>query len=150
MNIGSPSQQTSGKGGKLHSDKNQMTQIRQFIKGILTDIEKENIRTFVIEMPSPEGATAVALLYTSYLRDQTMAEIEHKEFRLLGKVVRKIEEGSEETIDLLRGTGLGGIGKSMLDNLLVSFNQMEGVNLPEVKAEIHGPALDIIPIAVFV
>jgi hypothetical protein len=150
MNIGSQSQQTSGKGGKPHSDTSQMTQIRKFMQGILTDIEKETIRTFVIEMRSPKGATAVALLYMSYLRDQTMAEIDHKEFRLLGKVVRKIEEGSEDTIDLLRGTGLGGIGKSSLDNLLVKFNQMEGVNLPEVKTEIHGPALEIIPIAVFV
>ncbi|MFN3331941.1 MAG: hypothetical protein ACK47M_05465 [Caldilinea sp.] len=38
-----------------------------------------------------------------------MAEIGYKEYRLLGKVVRKIEEDSEETIDLLRGTGLGGV-----------------------------------------
>ena len=124
--------------------------MRQFIKGILTDIEREKIRTFVIEMPSPEGATAVTLLYTNYLRDQTMTEIAHKELRVLGKVVRKIENDSEETIDLLRGTGLGGIGKSALDNLLTSFNQMEDMNLPLVKVDVQGPALDVIPIAVFV
>jgi hypothetical protein len=92
----------------VQNDKSQMTQIRQFMKGVLSDIEKENIRTFVIDMLSPKGGSAVVLLYTNYLRDQTMTEIEHKEYRLLGKVVRKIEEGSDETIDLLRGTGLGG------------------------------------------
>jgi hypothetical protein len=150
FDIGSSGQQTGGKGGKKSSDKNQMTQIRQFIKGILADIEKENIRTFVIDMQSPQGGSAVVLLYTNYLRDQTMTEIEHKEFRLLGKVVRKIEEDSEETIDLLRGTGLGGIGKDTLDTLLVSFNQIEGMNLPEVKTDVRGPALEIVPIAIFV
>jgi hypothetical protein len=150
LDTGSSDQHTGGKGGKKSSDKNQMTQIRQFIKGILADIEKENIRTFVIDMQSSKGGSAVVLLYTNYLRDQTMTEIEHKEYRLLGKVVRKIEEDSEETIDLLRGTGLGGIGKDTLDTLLVSFNQLEGMNLPEVKTEVRGPALEIVPIAIFV
>lgn len=150
FSIGSTNPPTSKKGSKKTNDKSQMTQIRQFIKGILTDIEKENIRTFVIDMQSPEGGSAVVLLYTNYLRDQTMTEIEHKEYRLLGKVVRKIEEDSDETIDLLRGTGLGGIGKDTLDNLLESFNQLEGMNLPEVKTEVGGPALEIVPIAIFV
>jgi len=150
MNFGSSSQQTGGKGGKAQSNKSQMTQMRQFMGGILSDIEKENIRTFVIDMQSPKGCSAVALLYTNYLRDQTMTEIEHKEYRLLGKVVRKIEEGSDETIDLLRGTGLGGIRKDMLDKFLRLFNQIEGMNLPEVKTEVNGPALEIVPIAVFI
>lgn len=150
LDIGSSGQQSSGKGGKKSSDKSQMAQIRQFMRGILADIEKENIRTFVIDMQSPQGGSAVVLLYTNYLRDQTMTEIEHKEYRLLGKVVRKIEEDSEETIDLLRGTGLGGIGKDKLDTLLVAFNQLEGMNLPEVKTEVRGPSLEIVPIAVFV
>jgi hypothetical protein len=150
VNLSTSGQQTSGKGGKASPEKNQMVQMRQFVKGILADIEKGNIRTFVIDMLSPKGSSAVALLYTNYLRDQTMAEIEHKEFRILGKVVRKIEENSEETIDLLRGTGLGGIGKDVLDKLLEAFNQLEGMNLPKVKAEAFGPALEIVPIAIFV
>jgi hypothetical protein len=79
-----------------------------------------------------------------------MTEISHKEFRILGKVVRIIAEDSEESIDLLRGTGLGGIGKNTLDTLMVSINQLEGMNLPEVKTEIRGPALEIVPIAIYV
>jgi hypothetical protein len=146
INIG----QVNGKIGKAQNDKNQMIQMRQFIKGILSDIEKENIRTFIIDMQSPKGGSAVALLYTNYLRDQTMTEIEHKEYRLLGKVVRKIEEDSGETIDLLRGTGLGGVGKDTLENLLKSFNKLDGMNLPKVKTEITGPALEIVPIAIFI
>jgi hypothetical protein len=150
FNVGASNQQTNIKGSKKTNDKNQMTQISHFIKGILADIEKENIRTFVIDMQSPQGRSAVVLLFTNYLRDQTMTEISHKEFRILGKVVRIIAEDSEESIDLLRGTGLGGIGKNTLDTLMVSINQLEGMNLPEVKTEIRGPALEIVPIAIYV
>lgn len=75
---------------------------------------------------------------------------EVKEYRLLGKVVRKIEEGSQETIDLLRGTGLGGVGQEALEELWGTLNQMEGMNLPEVRSEIGGRALEVVPIAIFV
>jgi hypothetical protein len=102
-------------------------------------------------MTHPNQFTTAVLLFTDYLRDQTMTEIAHKEYRLLGKAVRKIEKESEESIDLLRGTGLGGIDKDTLQELLWgAFSQMEKMNLPEMKTEIEGPALEVVPIAVFV
>jgi len=145
------SKRPSAKRGKnSQSDWKQMKQIRQFLKGILSDIERENMRTFVIDSTGPGQFPTVVLLFTDYLRDQTMTEIGHKEYCLLGKVVRKIEGGPEEAIDLLRGTGLGGIGKETLDELWNAFNQMEEMNLPQVKSEIGGPALEVVPIAIFI
>ncbi|MBC7078813.1 MAG: hypothetical protein H5T92_11005, partial [Synergistales bacterium] len=129
-------------------DKKQMGQFRQFLKGLLEDIEKKNTRTFVIDAPEPSQFTTVVLLFTDYLRDQTMAEISYKEYRLLGKVVRKID--SEKTIDLLRGTGLGGVGRETLKQLWNAFNQMEQMNIPQLKSEISGPALEVVPIAIFI
>ena len=120
------------------------------MKGIISDIDKDNVRTFVVDIQSPENYRAVALIYTDYLRDQTMTEIEHKEYRLLGKVVRKIEEDSGESIDLLRGTGLGGIDRDMIGTLFSAFNQIDNMDLPEVKPDVFGPALEIVPIAIFV
>jgi hypothetical protein len=146
-----PSGQSSGSQRKgSQGDKKQMRQFRQFLQGILTDIEKKNTRTFVIDATGPNQFSTVVLLFTDYLRDQTMAEIGYKEYRLLGKVVRKIEQDSEETIDLLRGTGLGGVGREALEQLWNAFNQMEQMNLPQVKSEISGPALEVVPIAIFI
>jgi len=146
-----PSGQSSGSQRKgSQGDKKQMRQFRQFLQGILTDIEKKNTRTFVIDATGPNRFSTVVLLFTDYLRDQTMAEIGYKEYRLLGKVVRKIEQDSEETIDLLRGTGLGGVGREALEQLWNAFNQMEQMNLPQVKSEISGPALEVVPIAIFI
>lgn len=135
---------------KSLDDKKQMRQIRQFIQGILTDIEKENTRIFVLNADSQKSLSTVVLLFVDYLRDQTMAEISHREYRLLGKVVRKVERDAGDAIDLLRGTGLGGVGKDTLDQMLGGFNKMEGMNLPQVKSVIDGPAIEVVPIAIYV
>ena len=132
------------------TDTSQLNQIQGLIQNILTDIEREQIRTFVVDLPLATSHKAIALLFVDYLRDKTMVEISHREYRLFGKVVRKLDSDTEESIDLLRGTGLGGIGKEPLQQLVGAFDQMEGMNLPEVSTEIAGPALEIVPIAVFV
>ena len=134
---------------KAQAQAKQMEEIRKFLKGISSDIQAENIRAFVLESSSP-AFKSVVLLYLNYLRDQTMTEISYKEYHLLGKVVRKIEADSADTVDLLLGTGLGGIGKDTLQELVGMFGQMPGMNLPEVETEISGPALEIVPIAIYV
>jgi len=146
-----PSGQSSGSQKKgSQDDKRQIRQVRQFFQGILADIEKKNTRTFAIDAIGPSQFPTAVLLFTDYLRDQTMAEISYKEYRLLDKVVRKIEQDSEETIDLLRGTGLGGVRREVLEQLWTTFNQMEQMNLPQVQSEIVGPALEVVPIAIFI
>jgi hypothetical protein len=141
-------------GSKVERKKNQLDQkqtgqFEKFIKGILSDLEKGNIRIFVIDLVQLPMYRAVVSLFSEYLRDPTMAEITHKEYRLLGKVVRKVAK-DEEGIDLLRGTGMGGIGKQALDQIVTTFGQADGMNLPKVETAINGPALEIVPIAIFV
>jgi hypothetical protein len=117
---------------------------------LLSDIEKENTRVFVVDAAEKEGPSTVVLLFTDYLRDRTMAEISHKEYWLLGKVVRKIESASDDPIDLLRGTGLGGVGRETLEPLLGALSTMDKMNLPQVSPEVLGPALEVVPIAIYV
>ena len=100
------------------------------------------------------GYKIIALLCTDYLRDQTMLELSYKEYRLLGKVVHKLEDESTATIDLLRGTGFGGMGKTVLHQFIGAFKELEGtMNIPKVDLEtieIPAPVLEIVPIAIFV
>jgi hypothetical protein len=128
----------------------QLSQVRRFLKDVLADIQREKVRTFVVDLGYPPSHRAVALLFSDYLRDQTMSEISHKEYRLLGKVVRKLDSDSPERIELLRGTGLGGFSKSVIDSIIAGLGSAEGMNLPEVQVDIAGPALEMVPIAVFV
>lgn len=143
------SSQSPGKKG-AQDEKKQMKLFRQFLQGILADIEAKNTRIFVIDAAGPNQFQVVVLLFADYLRDRTMAEIAYKEYRLLGKVVRKIEQGSDETIDLLRGTALGGVGKESLEQLWNALNQMEQMNLPQVRSEIGGPSLEVVPVAIYI
>jgi hypothetical protein len=136
--------------GKAQSEVKQMRQIRDFFAGVLKDIEAENVRKFVVDAKGIQGLRLVILLFLDYLRDKSMSEISFKEFRLIGKVVRKVEPNSNDSIDLLSGTGLGGIGKDTLANLFLVFSQIEGMSLPEIETDISGPALEIVPIAIYV
>jgi len=42
------------------------------------------------------------------------------------------------------------MGKETIQQLVGVFNEQKQMRLPEVKTEISGPALEIVPIAVFV
>lgn len=135
---------------KAKSQAAQIDQFRKFLTGIIDDIEEENVRSFVIDSADTQKFTAVALLFLEYLRDKTMTELSNKEYHMLGKVVRKLEEDSEEPIDLLLGTALGGIGEDTVEQLVNVFADTPGMNLPTIQTKITGPALEIVPIAIFV
>ncbi len=139
-----------GTGKTAYDTNKQMRDYRRFLQGVLADIDKESLKTFVVEPSGPEGFSTVVLLSCDYLRHKTLAEIVHKEYRLLGKVVRVIGPDSEEVIDLLRGTGMGGVGRDLVNEFVQAINTAEGVTLPPVRVEISGPALEVVPIAVFI
>ena len=105
----------------------------------------------VVETTDGSGYRVVTSIFVEYLRDSTMTELAYREFRLLGKVVRHLPSSSE-SIDLLRGTALGGVAEATLGELLQGFKeaQMAGLNLPAIETRIDGPALEVLPIAIFV
>lgn len=141
-----PGTQQTAKGGSAQA--REIKQMRQFFQGILADLDREDLKLLVIDLPSPTHK-AVATIFTEYLRDKSMAELAHREYRVLAKIVRKIEDPNE-SIELLRGTALLGMGNDMLDELLGAFTELPDMNLPTVAVRVTGPALEIVPIAIFV
>jgi len=135
---------------KVRNQIKQMEQMRKFLQSVLSDIQSEKIRIFVVDLKQPVEYKVVALLFVDYLRDQSMKEISYKEFKLLGKVARKLDESDDKSIDLLVGTGFGGIDKNVLEQLVGGLAHIPNMNFPEVEMEITGPALEIVPIAVFI
>ena len=129
---------------------NQMKQIRTFIRGMLEQLEKKDIRITVIDLHNTSPHRAVAYLFTEYLRDQSMTELQNKEYKLLGKVVDKVS-GSSDSIDLLQGTALSGFNETIISNLVDSLNQPNSpLKLPKIETKITAPALQVIPIAIYV
>jgi hypothetical protein len=128
----------------------QMEQVRSIVNGILKDIRQEQTRTFVVDLDEYPAAKAVAVIFLDYLRDKTLSEVNNKEYYLLGKVVRKINTGDNATIDLLQGTGMSGMGDQFITQMVSSFSAMPNMGFPTIETKISGPALEIVPIAIFV
>lgn len=97
----------------------------------------------------PDHYTAVLTVEEQYLSDVTMSDIVDGTFRVLGKVVRHIHN-PDESISLLRKTALAH-APDVISKFLTAFKNLDPntFQLPEMKTKIDGPALQIIPIAVF-
>ncbi len=85
-----------------------------------------------------------------YFIDPTMNDIIDGTFRVFGKVSRVIPKGCDESISLLRKAPLG-----QFKNLLPTFQEAMSQFSEELgysgdsSTEIPGPAIQVIPIAIF-
>jgi hypothetical protein len=94
---------------------------------------------------------AVLVIDPSFANDPIAADLIDGQYTVLGKVVRAIPSGSEETIDLLRKGALGKVSL-FLDLIRKAITGMgdAGINLPDVQnTTLSGPALQVVPIAIF-
>jgi hypothetical protein len=124
---------------------------RKFLSGIRSSLEQADIRIFMVDLADNSGYKAVVSLFNEYLRDRSMTELTRGEFRLLGKISRNISSEGE-AVDLLRGTAFGGLSDTVVEKMLDGFSEAtaEGLKLPEVETKVRGPALQVIPIAIYV
>ncbi len=105
------------------------------------------------ELLDAQPAKAVISTNLEFFNDGDASEIVDGEYRVLGKVVRVVDSGSDEAINLLRRTGLGKFNSEMLEG---QFNNSQetikgsGMNLPDLATRIEGPAMQVIPVAIFV
>jgi hypothetical protein len=131
-------------------DLQQVKQMKVMIQGFLDNLEKQDMRTVVVSTTSSNTYQAVISLFTEYLRDKSMSELLYKEYKLFGKVVGRTPD-STSSVDLVQGTSLSGMNDKKLTELLKQMNQQNSdILLPPVKTKIAGPALQIIPIAIYV
>ncbi len=130
----------------------ELDQVEKLLRGVLDDIESEHARLFVVEMGADGARSAVMRLFYDFARDRSLDELAHGEFRFLGKVVRNLSSHGGEAIDLLQGTGMGGVGDEMIETLLGGFRDaaQEGLRLPEIRTRVEAPALQVVPVGVYV
>lgn len=97
------------------------------------------------------ASTAVITLEEEFLSDPTMADLVDGHFTVLGKIVRVIGN-SEETISLVRKAALGALSGGFLPEMFASLETAakEGAfRIPELQAEIRGPAFQVLPIGIY-
>ena len=99
------------------------------------------------------NAKAVLSAQTAYFNDQNASEIEDGEFCVVGKTVRVLKSTSDAnaSINLLRKTTLGPLDESNFESIAdsITSGELSQFALPTFVKEVHGPAIRVVPIAIF-
>lgn len=121
----------------------QMEEFRRELKsGDTTDILSEKL-VF--------GYKAVITLENEFLNDPSMSDLVDGSYNVIGKIISVIP-GGEGNISLIRKTALSIMPSQVLKATfghLTLLNTVKGYGLPNLEWEVQGPALHIIPLAIF-
>lgn len=98
-------------------------------------------------------ATMVLTAESEYFVDRSMNDVIDGDFIVFGKITRSLGEDSKDSINLLRRSPIGRFAP--LANALKNLDQSPalqelGFDIDEVESEVHPPALQLVPIAIFV
>lgn len=95
--------------------------------------------------------TTVLSVQEQYLTNDNISEIIGGHFKVLGKVIYICEKNTENN-NLLRKTSLSILSEELLNGMLLGFKtkEMQEFNFPDLKTKINGPAVIVIPIAIYV
>ncbi|WCN36478.1 DUF6414 family protein [Aneurinibacillus uraniidurans] len=94
---------------------------------------------------------AVIPVYMDYFFNRNMNELIDGQYTVFGKVVSIIPKNSDEAINLLRNTSFKLFNQNTLEQM---FSQMESgipeeFDIPTISTRVEGPAMLIIPIAIY-
>ena len=142
-----PTQHNKHKGATPSSQnqklKVQMDEFSKSLKvGNTIDLTAKNLKS---------GHEAVITLETDYLSDPMMSDLADGQFHVLGKVIRTIVS-NDEPISLIRKTALSKMPESVRSSFFTEINNLSsvaGFEIPDMRWSISGPAIQIIPVAIY-
>lgn len=137
-----------GKKTQVNSQKQKNLDTVKQIKAFAEELKQSGTVDFIL---ADKKGTVVLSAQEQYLSNDNISEILGGRFKILGKVIAICKDESEE-IDLLRKTSLSIISESLLEDMFLAFKNedMKQFNLPELRTKITGPAVIVIPIAIYV
>lgn len=136
-------QKRSSKGSEYQKIQKQMVAFSESLKtGDTIDLTAHNLST---------SHAAVITVETGFLNDPMMADLVDGKFRVLGKVIRSLDTASE-SISLIRKTALSKMPPPLLMQVfgqLSTLGSEQGFDIPQLEWEIPGPAIQILPVAIY-
>ncbi len=129
------------------AQKQQQDETMKKIKSFASELKHSGTVDFIL---SDSAGTVVLSAQEQYLSNDNISEILGGHFKVLGKVIA-ICADKTESIDLLRKTTLSIFPHDLLADmfLFLQNEDMKQYNLPELKTEISGPAVIVIPVAIY-
>lgn len=107
-----------------------------------------NAHVHDVLLNGPDGLKVVLTLASEFFSEATAEYLREGHFSVLGKVTRILGEGEE--INLARRTVVGSAGATMTKQIIENFRHLEGIDIDTAEPIITYPALQVLPLAVFV
>ena len=129
------------------AQKQQQDETMKKIKSFASELKHSGTVDFIL---SDSAGTVVLSAQEQYLSNDNISEILGGHFKVLGKVIA-ICKDETENVDLLRKTTLSIFPIDQITEIFSGF-QNSGIkqfNLPELKTQIPGPAVIVIPVAIY-
>lgn len=141
---GDPQGSNRRKGTRQQHRKNDSS-MKQQVESIYSAFKNDKSQDFIAEL----GEVNVVLTTDqAYFIDPTMNDVIDGQFRVFGKTTRVLPNGGDDTINLLRRTPFGKFIHQVPD-FQDAFSEFEKLGLGSMEPEIQGPAMQVIPIAIF-
>jgi hypothetical protein len=118
------------------------------VSKVKDDLERSSLIDLVL---SPDGDAlpkCVLTLSREYLRDPSAEDLLGANLTVLGRITKVLREG--ESIDLLRRSVLGYLPAAARPQLFKAFAENPNFEMPITDTEIRHPAIQILPMALFV
>jgi hypothetical protein len=137
--------QQKGKG----KQKNEMAEMKKQMASLIKSLQAGDTADLTTP-PLSSGHRAVISLETQNLNDPTMSDLVDGTFRVVGKVTRSTT-ATDEAISLNRKSAINRLPVEVLEQFKAAFQSPElaSMSFPELEWEIPGPAIQVLPIAIF-
>jgi hypothetical protein len=120
------------------------------MEGLVKQMKEEGSLDIISDSVGIEKGRAVLTIDRDYLNDPSLSDIADGEFYVFGKLIRSIKDESD-SINLLRKTSLSRIDDDMLASMFSGFENLSqhGMKNAVFMKEVKGPAIQVLPIAIF-
>lgn len=122
--------------------------VKNLRRALNEDRQRTPISNVHLECIEPKGLQVLLTLRTDNLRDLTLSELHKNSVRVVGKVTRIINEG--ETVSSFENYGMGLMQPDLLRELFSDLESTKEMVTDFSPVEISGPAVQVLPLMVFV
>jgi hypothetical protein len=128
---------------------NQLKQVEVLLR-MIKGMDEGGSLDLIGSLVDAEDVQAVLVVDPSFSSDPTLADLVDGEYSIIGKVVKVIPKGSNNSINLLRKTTIGML-PDLAEKLVANMSTLEGMRTTqkELTTSIEGPAIQVVPIAIF-
>jgi len=125
--------------------KSQLERMRETLD---KDRKRTPISNIILKCNEPPGINVVVTLRTANLRDLTLTELHKNSVRVVGKVTRIIGEG--QSMSAFENYGMALLKPEVLNIEFAKIAASKDIVAEFSEVEVKGPAVQILPLMIFV